>query len=136
MSAAAVTPERPRNFREFGMARFFAEVDETLLERFRTAIARVAPHLAIGFLGLFVRRREQRTSMLLGERLPMQIVGTREPRLARPLAAPVLVDDDPREPWFMSYSHDAKVIGETLNIVEDAVRQVFGGKSTPLRRAA
>jgi glutamate-1-semialdehyde 2,1-aminomutase len=48
----------------------------------------------------------------------------------------VLVDDDPREPWFMSYSHDAAVIGETLNIVEDAVSQVFGGKSTPLRRAA
>jgi glutamate-1-semialdehyde 2,1-aminomutase len=48
----------------------------------------------------------------------------------------VLVDDDPREPWFMSYSHDAAVIGETLNIVEDAVNQVFGGKSTPLRRAA
>jgi glutamate-1-semialdehyde 2,1-aminomutase len=48
----------------------------------------------------------------------------------------VLVDDDPREPWFMSYSHDTAVIGETLNIVEDAVHQVFGGKSTPLRRAA
>ena len=27
----------------------------------------------------------------------------------------VLVDDDPREPWFMSYSHDAAVIDETLN---------------------
>ena len=34
----------------------------------------------------------------------------------------MLVDDDPREPWFMSYAHDAAVIGETLNIVEDAVR--------------
>jgi len=40
----------------------------------------------------------------------------------------VLVDDDPREPWFLSYSHDAGVIGETLQIVEDAVKSVFGGK--------
>lgn len=48
----------------------------------------------------------------------------------------VLVDDDPREPWFMSYSHDAAVLGATLNIVEDAVNQVFGGKSTARRRAA
>ena len=46
----------------------------------------------------------------------------------------VLVDDDPREPWFLSYSHDAAVIGETLQIVEDAVQSVFGGKT--LRQAA
>jgi glutamate-1-semialdehyde 2,1-aminomutase len=46
----------------------------------------------------------------------------------------VLVDDDPREPWFLSYSHDAAVIGETLQIVEDAVKSVFGGKT--LRQAA
>ena len=37
----------------------------------------------------------------------------------------VLVDDDPREPWFVSYSHDAGVIEETLQIVEDAVQAVF-----------
>ena len=37
----------------------------------------------------------------------------------------VLVDDDPREPWFVSYSHDASVIEETLQIVEDAVQAVF-----------
>ena len=47
----------------------------------------------------------------------------------------LLVDDDPREPWFMSYSHDATVIGATLDIVEDAVKVVFGGKK-PLRKAA
>jgi glutamate-1-semialdehyde 2,1-aminomutase len=47
----------------------------------------------------------------------------------------VLVDDDPREPWFLSYSHDAAVIGETLQIVEDAVQSVFGGKTT-YRQAA
>lgn len=45
----------------------------------------------------------------------------------------VLVDDDPREPWFLSYSHDAAVIGETLQIVEDAVESVFGGRT--LRQA-
>ena len=47
----------------------------------------------------------------------------------------VLVDDDPREPWFLSYSHDAAVIGETLQIVEDAVRTVFGEQAV-YRQAA
>lgn len=46
----------------------------------------------------------------------------------------VLVDDDPREPWFLSYSHNAAVVQETLQIVEDAVQSVFGGKT--LRHAA
>ncbi len=50
----------------------------------------------------------------------------------------VLVDDDPREPWFMSYSHDAAVIDETLNRVEDAVNAVFGRAGHPqaVQRAA
>ncbi|MBK8046260.1 MAG: aspartate aminotransferase family protein [Anaerolineales bacterium] len=50
----------------------------------------------------------------------------------------ILVDDDPREPWFVSYSHDAAVIGDTLNIVEDAVKSVFGASANKpnLRRAA
>jgi glutamate-1-semialdehyde 2,1-aminomutase len=47
----------------------------------------------------------------------------------------VLVDDDPREPWFLSYSHDAAVVGETLQIVEDAVKSVFGGRA-PYKQAA
>jgi glutamate-1-semialdehyde 2,1-aminomutase len=47
----------------------------------------------------------------------------------------VLVDDDPREPWFLSYSHDAAVVAETLQIVEDAAKTVFGGK-TAYRHAA
>jgi glutamate-1-semialdehyde 2,1-aminomutase len=47
----------------------------------------------------------------------------------------VLVDDDPREPWFLSYSHDAGVIAETLQIVEDAVKSVFGEKAA-YRQAA
>ena len=47
----------------------------------------------------------------------------------------VLVDDDPREPWFLSYSHDAAVIAETLQIVEDAVKSVFGEKAV-YRQAA
>ncbi len=47
----------------------------------------------------------------------------------------VLVDDDPREPWFLSYSHDAGVVAETLQIVEDAVAAVFGNRSS-LRQAA
>jgi glutamate-1-semialdehyde 2,1-aminomutase len=47
----------------------------------------------------------------------------------------VLVDDDPREPWFLSYSHNAGVVAETLQIVEDAVAAVFGNRSS-LRQAA
>lgn len=46
----------------------------------------------------------------------------------------VLVDDDPREPWFLSYSHDGAVVQETLQIVEDAVNSVFSGRA--LRQAA
>ena len=38
----------------------------------------------------------------------------------------VLVDDDPREPWFVSYSHTPAVIGETLTIIEDAAKVIFG----------
>jgi glutamate-1-semialdehyde 2,1-aminomutase len=38
------------------------------------------------------------------------------------IARGVLVDDDPREPWFLSWSHDRAVVAETLQIVEDAVR--------------
>ena len=53
------------------------------------------------------------------------------------IARGVLVDDDPREPWFMSYTHDAAVIGETLNIVEDAVRGgVWAGQGGGYRLAA
>ena len=48
----------------------------------------------------------------------------------------VLVDDDPREPWFLSYSHDAAVIGETLKLVEDAVKAVFGRSMVERRLAA
>lgn len=47
----------------------------------------------------------------------------------------ILVDDDPREPWFLSYSHDAAVIDETLNLIEDAVSAVFG-RSPQVRRLA
>lgn len=37
----------------------------------------------------------------------------------------VLIDDDPREPWFMSWAHDKAIIAETLQHVEDAVRVAF-----------
>jgi glutamate-1-semialdehyde 2,1-aminomutase len=46
----------------------------------------------------------------------------------------ILVDDDPREPWFMSYSHNASVIDETLELVEAAVDTVFGER--PQRKLA
>jgi len=37
----------------------------------------------------------------------------------------IFLDDDPREPWFLSYSHDRAVVAETLNLVEDAVATVI-----------
>jgi glutamate-1-semialdehyde 2,1-aminomutase len=48
----------------------------------------------------------------------------------------ILVDDDPREPWFMSASHDAAVIDESLNLIEAAVNAVFGRRARPQRLAA
>ena len=36
----------------------------------------------------------------------------------------VLPDVDPREPWFLSYSHSDDDIDETLNVMEDVVREV------------
>lgn len=40
------------------------------------------------------------------------------------IARGLFVDDDPREPWFLSYSHDQAVIDETLSIFADVVAQV------------
>jgi glutamate-1-semialdehyde 2,1-aminomutase len=42
------------------------------------------------------------------------------------IARGVLVDDDPREPWFLCFAHDWAVIGETLEIFEAAVNDAFG----------
>ncbi len=36
----------------------------------------------------------------------------------------LFIDDDPREPWFLSYSHDAAVIRATLEIFEGAIRHL------------
>ncbi len=44
----------------------------------------------------------------------------------------IFLDDDPREPWFLSYSHDRAVIAETLSLVEDAVATVT--KQHPARK--
>ena len=33
-------------------------------------------------------------------------------------------DADGREPWFMSYAHDDKVIDETLEIYNDSVNEI------------
>ncbi|MEZ4615296.1 MAG: guanitoxin biosynthesis PLP-dependent transaminase GntE [Caldilineaceae bacterium] len=37
----------------------------------------------------------------------------------------IFLDDDPREPWFLSYSHDSNVVAETLTLVEEAVTEVI-----------
>jgi glutamate-1-semialdehyde 2,1-aminomutase len=44
------------------------------------------------------------------------------------IAEGVLVDDDPREPWFLSYSHDEAIVAETLQKFEDAVKVAFPGR--------
>lgn len=36
----------------------------------------------------------------------------------------ILIDEDPREPWCLSYSHSAEDIDETLDIVNDVVRSM------------
>ena len=36
----------------------------------------------------------------------------------------VMPDPDPREPWFLCYSHSDADIDETLNVMEDVVRAV------------
>lgn len=52
------------------------------------------------------------------------------------IAHGVLPDDDPREPWFLCYSHDAAAIAETLTIFEEAVREVKRNVRRPLALAA
>ncbi|MGL4650875.1 MAG: guanitoxin biosynthesis PLP-dependent transaminase GntE [Caldilineaceae bacterium] len=44
------------------------------------------------------------------------------------IAHGVLVDDDPREPWFLSYSHDEAIVAETLGKFEDALKFAFPGR--------
>jgi glutamate-1-semialdehyde 2,1-aminomutase len=34
----------------------------------------------------------------------------------------IMVDDDPREPWFMCAAHSAQDVAETLNAFEDTVK--------------
>lgn len=38
----------------------------------------------------------------------------------------VMTDYDPREPWFLCYTHSEDDIDETLNVLEDCVRDVAG----------
>ena len=48
----------------------------------------------------------------------------------------VMVDDDPREPWFMCYAHDAQDVAETLTAFEDAAKAVAEHGNRTLARAA
>lgn len=52
------------------------------------------------------------------------------------IARGVLVDDDPREPWFLCFAHDQAVIGETLEIFEAAVNDAFGNAKRIVALAA
>src|SRR5208282_5316502 len=76
------------------MSRLCTKIDEALLKSGVGTVTRIAPHLTIGLLRLLVGRGKQRTIVLLGECLPMQVVGACQSRFARSLAATVLVHDD------------------------------------------
>lgn len=40
------------------------------------------------------------------------------------IARGVMPDRDPREPWYLCYSHTEADIDETLNVMADVVREV------------
>ncbi len=46
------------------------------------------------------------------------------------IANGVFVGDDPREPWFLSYSHSEAVVADTLERVETALTALFGKRKT------
>jgi glutamate-1-semialdehyde 2,1-aminomutase len=48
----------------------------------------------------------------------------------------IMVDDDPREPWFMCAAHSAQDVAETLNAFEDTVKTLGIHATKPLALAA
>ena len=48
----------------------------------------------------------------------------------------IMVDDDPREPWFLCAAHNADDVAETLNAFEDTVKAMGSRATKPLARAA
>jgi glutamate-1-semialdehyde 2,1-aminomutase len=48
----------------------------------------------------------------------------------------IMVDDDPREPWFMCAAHSAQDVAETLSAFEDAVKALGIHAKRPLALAA
>src|SRR5262245_57523807 len=104
-----MSPQSPRYVGQLGVTRCRAEIDETLLKRSVRAIARIAPHLAIGHLRLFISRRKQRAVVLLCQRLPMQVESACQPRLARAFAAAVLVHNHATERLHMLRNPDRVV---------------------------
>ena len=79
------------------MPRRLAEVGERPLKRRGRAVPRIAPHLAVGLVGLLIRRPEQGTLVFAGEGLPVEVIGGGEARRTRALAAAVLMHDDAPE---------------------------------------
>jgi glutamate-1-semialdehyde 2,1-aminomutase len=48
----------------------------------------------------------------------------------------IMVDDDPREPWFLCAAHSAQDVSETLNALEDTIKALGVSVTRPLARAA
>lgn len=108
-----------------------------LMDGIRTILSRTGvPHTVTGVPSMFsvlLGKDEPPTDYRSYSEFDSELFGLLGAEL---IARGILVDDDPREPWFMSYSHDPAVVDETLNLVEDAAIAVFGRRAQPLRLAA
>ena len=87
MAAAAVPPQYPGNLRQFGVSGLRPQIEQPLLKRCGRTVAGITPPLAIRLFGLLIKRGEQGAILFLRQSLPVQVKGSREPRLTRSLAA-------------------------------------------------
>ena len=106
VTSPAVPPESPGNGSQFGMSRFFSQVEERFSKSRIGTISRITPHLAICLLRLFIGWCHQSTIVFASESLPMQIIGTGQPRLAGTFPATMLMNNDPPQffdAWWNPY---------------------------------
>ena len=97
VTAAAVSPQRPRYRCQLRMSGFLAQINQTLLERGVRTIPRIAPHLTVGLAWLLVGWCQQSAIVFLRQCLPLQIESARQSRFARSFAAAVLMHDHPAQ---------------------------------------
>ena len=76
------------------MPALFSKIFQALLKSLVGTIARVAPHLAVGFARLLVGGPEEGAVVFLGQSLPVKVERSRKARLAGAFPASVLMYDD------------------------------------------